>query len=339
MKKIFSAVTVIFLLFTIKYSFGGTKVGTSAAQFLKIGVGARAIGMGGAFVALSNDASALYWNPAGLVLLGKVNFTTTHTEWFAGLYHDFIGAAIPIGDDALGFSITSLNTDEIEITTLEQPDGTGIYYDASDLAINISYARKLTDRFSVGVTGKFIQQKLYHESAKGFALDVGTILFTGFRGLKIGMCLSNFGTGMKLDGRDLIVPHDPGGDIAITPAKQAQMSTESWPLPTNFRVGIAVDIIGRGGSFFHTEATRLTLAIDGNRPTDNVERGNIGLEFDWYDRITARIGYKYNYAEQNLTYGGGYNFKLGRTNITIDYAWASFGRLDNVHRFTLGFVL
>jgi len=338
-KIFFYAVTIIFLLFTGKYSYTGTKVGTSAAQFLKIGIGARAIGMGGAFVAMSNDASALYWNPAGIVLLGRLNFTTTHTEWFAGLYHDFVGATVPFRGDAIGFSITSLNTDEIEVTTLEQPDGTGIYYNVSDVAINISYSRKLTDRFSVGVTGKFIQQKLYHESSKGFALDVGTILFTGFRGLRIGMCLSNFGTGMKLYGRDLIVPHDPGGDIAITPAKQAQMSTESWPLPTNFRVGIAVDIIGGGQSFFSTEAARLTLAIDVNRPTDNVERGNMGLEFAWNDRITARIGYKYNYNEQSLTSGGGYNFKFGRTNVVIDYAWASFGRLDHVHHFTLGFVL
>ena len=117
------------------------------------------------------------------------------------------------------------------------------------------------------------------------------------------------------------------------------MSTEAWPFPTNFRVGIAMDIIGGSESFIQTEIARLTLAIDGNRPTDNMERGNIGMEFAWHERISARIGYKYNYSEQDLTLGGGYNFKFGKTNLAIDYAWTNFGVFQNVHRFSVGFSL
>ncbi|UCE06700.1 MAG: PorV/PorQ family protein [bacterium] len=340
MKKSILLILIVFLTFTINNTFGQSKAGTSAAQFLKIGVGARAIGMGEAFVALSNDALALYWNPAGLALLENVNLTTTHTEWFAGLYHDFVGAGIPLGDFSLGVSMMLLNSDEIEITTLEQPDGTGIYYDATDLSLAVSYARKLLDRFTVGITGKYIQQKLYNESASGLAIDVGTILHTGFHGLRIGMCLSNFGTEMKLDGRDLIVPYDPGEDIAITPSIEAKKSTEAWPLPANFRVGIAVDLLGTSGnSFISNESSRLTLALDGCHPTDNEERGNIGLEYMWNNRIALRMGYKYNYAEENLTFGGGFNIGLGRANFVIDYAWADFGRLEYVHRFTLGCAL
>jgi hypothetical protein len=327
MKKLCLFCLVIFITFLIKYSFAGTKTGTSMAQFLKIGVGARAVGMGEAFVALSNDALALYWNPAGISFIGKVNLTTTHTEWFADLTHDFAGVTVPVGNGALGASITFFNSDEIEITTLEQPDGTGIYYDASDLAIAISYALKITNRFSVGITGKYLQQNLYHESAEGFAIDVGTLLYTGFRGLRIGMSLSNFGMGMKFEGRDLIVPHDPGGSIANTPNIQAEMTTETWPLPTNFRVGIAVDIVNGQDSFIKSETTRLTLAIDGNRPTDNEERANIGLEYAWNDRIALRIGYKFNFDVEDLTLGGGYNLNLGEANLEIDYRSQSRNRL------------
>lgn len=336
MKKLLVLASIIFLIPVS--CFGFSKAGTATAQFLKIGVGARSIGMGEAFVAISDDALALYWNPGGLALSKRITFTATHTQWFANLAHDFTGVTVPFGDGVLGLSATFLNSDKIEITTLEQPDGTGIYYSASDLAIGISYGRMLTDRFSAGLTGKFIQQNIYHESATGFALDVGTLLLTGFHGLKIGMSLFNFGTDMKLDGRDLIVPYDPGGDIAITPDVQAEQSTETWPLPVNFRVGIAMDIIGGPGSFFPSRAARLTLAIDGNHPTDNIERVNIGVEYAWNEELFARIGYKLRYAEEGLTYGVGFNSEVGQTIVSVDYAFADFGQLDYVHRFTVGLV-
>ena len=269
-----------------------------------------------------------------------MSITTTHTEWFAGLSHDFVGVSVPLGQGAFGASVTLLNTDEIEITTIMEPEGTGMYYDASDLAIAVSYARSLLDRFSVGITGKYVQQKLYNESARTLAIDVGTVLLTGFNGLRIGMCLSNFGGDMKLDGSDIIVPYNRGENIAITPDIEAKMSTEAWPLPTNFRVGIAVDLLGHAGeSFISCETSRLTLAVDGSHPTDNEERGNIGLEYSWKNMFALRMGYKHNYAEENLTFGGGCNLRFGKAKIAIDYAWADFGRLDKVHRFTLGFVL
>lgn len=337
MKKISILVPVILLMPVA--CFGGSKAGTATAQFLKISVGARAVGMGEAFVAISNDALALYWNPAGLVNSEKVNFTATHTQWFADLAHGFTGVVVPFGDNALGLGATFLNSGEIEITTLQEQDGTGIYYSASDLAIGLSYSRMLTDRFSAGITGKFIQQSIYHESATGFGVDVGTLLLTGFHGLKIGMTLSNFGTEMKLDGRDLIVPYNPGGDIAITPDVQAKQSTEAWPLPMNFRVGIAMDIIGGPDPFFPSKVSRLTLAMDGIHPTDNVERGNMGAEYAWNEKFFARIGYKYNYDEEGLTCGCGFKPVIGQARMSIDYAVADFGILGLVHCFTMSFVL
>jgi len=317
-----------------------SKAGTSAAPFLSIGVGARAIGMGEAYVGLSNDVLALYWNPGGLTLIDGVSFTTTHTEWFAGLTHDFAGISVPLGNGTIGASVTFLMSDDIEITTLQEPEGTGLFYDATDVAFGISYAHNLLEIFSVGITGKYIQQKLVNETASSIAIDIGTVLNTGFKGIRIGMSLTNLGGAMKMDGPDLVIPYNVGGNVAITPDIKAQLSTEEWPLPTNFRIGVAMDLIGQlGNSFIPNETSRLTLAIDGNHPTDNEERGNIGVEYSWNNTLALRTGYKFNYSEQGITFGGGLNVGLGDALIAVDYALAEFGDLGFVHRFTIGFTL
>ena len=99
---------------------GLDNVGTTAGQFLKIEVGARATGMGGSFVALADDPSALYWNPAGISLLDGPSFTASHIEWFADITHDFVGFALPFKDGALGISVITLNTGRMEQTTIER---------------------------------------------------------------------------------------------------------------------------------------------------------------------------------------------------------------------------
>lgn len=338
MRRVFF-VTVFLVLISGGYSFGQEKVGTAgaaAAQFLKIGVGARAVGMGEALVAATEDAAALYWNPAGIALLDKIHVSFTHTEWIADLSHDFYGVTYPLKAGVVGVSLTFLNMGEIEITTREQPDGTGSFYDASDMALGLSFARRLTDRFSVGLTAKYIRQKIYNETASGFALDLGGLLYVGTAwGLKLGMCLSNYGTNMRMEGEDLIVPWQPGGGEFPVAQVRAMQYTDEWPLPTNFKVGIAMDLMGGNNTLFPSKMSHVILAIDGNHPNDTLERGNVGLEYTWNDMISGRIGYKYNYSEQGLTYGGGANLNMRGTSVKVDYALARFGMLDNVHRLSV----
>ena len=153
------------------------KSGTTAAQFLKIGVGARAMGMGGSFVAHADDIYSLYWNPAGLTKVEAVTISAVQTQWFADISHNFFGFVLPVdGSSAIGAQVITLNMDEIEITTIDDPHGTNEFYDASDLAIGLSYAKRLTNYFALGVTGKYIQQKIYNESASTFAFDIGLSL-------------------------------------------------------------------------------------------------------------------------------------------------------------------
>ena len=137
-----------------------TNVATTSAPFLSIEVGARAIAMGGAFVATSDDATSLYWNPAGIGLLDQNEVSFHHTEWLAETNFDYAGIVIPLGfSGTVGLSFTSLTMSDMEVRTVFNPEGTGELFTANDMAIGVSYAKNLTDRFTIGFTGKYIHQK------------------------------------------------------------------------------------------------------------------------------------------------------------------------------------
>ena len=190
-----------------------TNVGTAGAQFLKIGPGARADSLGGAFGALGDDVTTIYWNPAGLTQLEKTSFSATHTNWIADTYFHFVAIGVPIKKiGSIGCSITSLTMGSMEITTLEKPEGTGIDFSAGDAAVALTYARQLNEKLSFGLSAKYIYQKIHSESARGVALDVGTLYRTGWRSLRIGMCFSNFGTEMSFGGPDLETGNEIAGD-------------------------------------------------------------------------------------------------------------------------------
>jgi len=315
-----------------------TKAGTAAAQFLKIGVGAQAQAMGGVLAGISGTVASLYWNPAGIADINQVAWLGTHTNWLADVTHQFTGLVVPLGHhSALGFSATLVNMGEEEITTIENPQGTGLFWDAADLALGIAYAVQLTDRFRIGVTGKYIHQKIYHETAATFALDVGTLLRTGFKGLSIGMCFSNFGGDLQLEGRDLIRAYDPNPANSRNDDVDARLHTESWPLPVNFRVGIAIELIGDTPThFIRSKHQRVTLAIDANHPNDAAENIRFGLEYEIRRLIIFRSGYKFNEDLVNFTFGGGLKFNLQATQFIIDYALAAYGELDYVNFVSLG---
>jgi len=313
-----------------------SKVGTSAAPFLTIEVGGRALAMGGAFVATSDDATALYWNPGGLARLKKAMVTLSHTQWIADIAFDHAGVSIPLSaNDALGLSITSLTMDEMQVRTIFYPEGTGEYFGSSDMALSASYGRSLTDRFSIGFTGKYIQQKLWHMSASAMALDVGVLFNTQLHDMRLGMSISNFGSKMHLEGIDTQVTHD------VSPTKAgnndkiiAHLQTDRWALPLIFRVGAALDVINRARH-------RLTCAVDAVHPSDNAEYVNVGAEYALINKIFLRAGYKSLFlkdSEEGVTLGGGLAYTMmSRVNLHIDYAYLDFGILNAVHRFSLGF--
>jgi len=314
------------------------KVATTAAQFLKVEVGARALAMGGCFGALANDASALYWNPAGIAQLSKLEISLTHSRWIADISNGFAGLVLPVDrNNIVGLSFQYQTMDEMEQTTIEQPKGTGLYFNARDLAIGISYARPMTDYLHFGMTAKMIHQSIWNETAMGFAMDMGLLLDTGIKGIKVAMVMTNFGTDLQLDGRDLIRGYDQLSGSASNPDTEAKLSTEGWPLPTNMRLSIASEIVGSNDAFFPNADNRLLLIVDATHPNDNPEQYNIGIEYGLYGSYFIRTGYRGNTDEEGLTFGAGVNFQVAENvHLLIDYAYADFGVFDNVQHFTLG---
>ena len=331
----------LLILITIAFHAAGyagdfSKVGTAAAQFLKIGVGARAMGLGGSFTALANDVSTIYWNPAGISNINRFSLAVAHNEWFADISHDFAGIVYPLtSSDFVAIHVVALNTGEQEVTTVTQPEGTGIYYDVSDLAIGLSYARTLTDRFSVGLTVKYIQQNLYNESANTFAVDLGTYLRTGFHDLVIAMNMSNFGGNMQLEGRDLITITDLNNQVSGNYNPDARLKTEPWPLPLTFRVGVAMNFVGGNDPIVESAQNRFTIAVDGVHPNDNTEKVNVGGEYAWDETVFARVGYKINYYLEKWTFGVGLRMNVINQQVGFDYALVDFNDLGKVSQFSL----
>lgn len=204
-KVIFTAVLIGLLGYFEAFSIGGAisgsttgetfvKVGAAGSQFLKIPIGARGNGLAGAYSSLCNDLTSIYWNPAGLADVKNIAADFSYTQWFAGFKHSFGAFALPIGRNfTSAISLVSLNSGNIEITTLEKPNGTGLSYQVNDVAIAFTFAGYLTDQFSFGLTAKYVSNAISNLSSRGIAFDVGTMYETGIRGIRLGFSIHNLG--------------------------------------------------------------------------------------------------------------------------------------------------
>ncbi len=308
-----------------------SRSGSVGAQFLKIGVGSRYLGMGEAAVATKGDVFSLYWNPAALSELEGQEIGFARVDWLLDVNLNYVAYARRIeGFGVFALGMTALTAPEMEVTTIDQQEGTGQYYDASSYAIEVGYARELTDKFAFGGGIKFIQERIFRETASTFAFDFGTMLYTGFRTLRLGMNISNLGGQERFDGPNLGVPYRGDNTDNSKPPQDARIAVEDYDLPLIFRVGMSYDV-----EFEST--SRLTLASEMKHPNDNEQQASLGAEYSYNDHFFLRSGYKFNYSEEGLTLGAGLQAPIfNESSITIDYAWSDFGRLNSAHRFSLG---
>lgn len=312
-----------------------SKRGTTAAPFLSISEGARATAMGSAFVAVADDRSSFFWNPAGLAKIDGVGVMFDHTDWLADVAYNYIAASYNLGGmGTVGFSFLSSSYGDMKVTTVDAPEGTGQIFTASDIAFSLGYALNLTDNFAIGFNPKIVYQSIWEASAVGFAMDLGVLYRTPFDGIMLGMSIANFGTKMQMQGNSTLVTYDP--DLTTTGNNgkiAANLSTDNWSLPLNFRVGLAYSPIA-------TENNKFTLAIDALHPSDNYESVNIGGEYVFHDIISIRGGYKSLFlkdSEESFAIGFGLKqILLGNIAVRFDYAYQDFGRLNNIQKFTLG---
>lgn len=314
--------------------FSQTKVGSTAAPFLNIGIGPRAIGMGGGFAATANDVTALYWNPAGISRTEYNEAMFAHTKWFADITFNWAGAKLNLGDyGAVGLSVTYLDYGKMEVTTLREQDGTGEFFTAKDMSIGLSYAYNLTDRFSIGGSVKYINQSIWNTSADALAFDIGTLFYSEIFDMRIAATISNFGTDMRLTGKDLLVLYDVDPTIyGNNDQILANLRTDGYPLPLLFRVGVAMDVL-------NSPMHRMTLGVDALHPNDNAESLNIGGEYVFNNFISLRAGYKNLFlknSQEGLTLGIGikYDFSQGY-GFSFDYAYQDFGILKNTQHLSI----
>jgi hypothetical protein len=311
-----------------------TKVGTTAAKFLSIPVGARALGMGGAFVGTADDATAIYWNPAGLARVAQSEVLFSHAAWLADINFNWGGVVLPVGEfGTIGVAATSLTMDEMERTTEEQPEGTGQTFSAGSFALSVSYAKTLTDWFSIGGSIRYVNEHIWNSNATGIAVDIGTLFTTPFKGLTFGAGISNFGTKLSIAGDDLLVQKDVSPNNGNNANVNANLGTESFDLPLILRIGLAYRPID-------DPEQALILAVDAAHPNDNSENVNIGAEYSLLERILSiRAGYKAlgaSDSEEQYTFGGGVRYGIADNLVfRLDYAFERFGRLNNVHKFSV----
>jgi len=319
---------ILSLIFIIAGNAQNPNLGTGGAQFLQIPVGARAEAMAGAVVGYIDDASSIFWNPAGIVKVRNVDIFFSYMDWFSLFDHSAAAIVFNLEDvGAFGASLIMFNTNEMEITTEVEPNGTGRFFDAGDMALGLTYGRFLTDRFSVGLSVKYVYQRIWNETATGLAFDIGTQYRLDFQNLTIAMSMTNFGSDLRFDGPDLDINYENEiyPQTRITPAR---LQTADYPLPLHFQVGIGIDI-------FEADFVKMKGAIDATHPNDNTERVLFGTEFSFFDRFYVRGGYKLNFDDQKFALGAGANVPVSGSAVYFDYAYSVYDLLPSVHRISL----
>jgi len=320
---------------------GIDRVGTTSFQFLKLPVGVRGIGMGNAFVAGAADASAIYWNPAGLGWAKKYEVLLAHINLPADIKYDNIGIALPFSTTigAFGLSVGVLHMDDLVVRTAISPEGTGEVVTASDIMFSLSYSRLISDRFTFGVLAKYIREELANYVSDGVSFDAGVQYQTEFRSMRLGMVIQNFGPDSRFGGafNDFRTSSGTGGAVQTR-------NFESAPLPITFKAGVIADLETMLGMDLG-ESIQGNLAGQFEHPGDNKERLNGGVELMFSQRLALRGGYNFNYDTDRFTVGFGVMVPIGaRNNLRIDYAYADQSDLNDTsaflnqpHRFSLAF--
>ncbi len=329
---------------------GGQRVGTSAMTFLKIPVGARAEGMGGAYVAIANDPFAIYWNPAGIAQIsnrwsgryaidpdrredgggpvtdwsrldrGGRAFGAVRINWIADVTYDYLSYIHPLPVGYLGISAASLGVPDMEITTEYQPDGTGEFFSYGDMMFGLTYAMEMTDNFSWGTTFKYAREDLAGNIMENVMFDVGTYYWTGFRDLRLGVSLVHFGPNSAPDGSYTYVDVD---STVITKDYKA------YAPPTEFRLGGAITPWVHGPH-------RVLVSMQLNHPVDNSENFKFGAEYAFMGMVFLRGGYKVNTDEDHWAFGAGTRVPWRGIAFTVDYSYTDFGILENAQRLSIG---
>ena len=283
--------------------------------------------MGEAFIAVANDVSAIYWNPAGLTSSSNDQAIFSHAAWLVDVQHEFAAASFHLdANNVVGISFISLHTDPMQITTEYQPTGTGNYFTFGDIAAGATFARKMTDQFSFGATVKYVRETVAELHTDAILVDLGTFYYMGLGSSRFSVVVSNFGNNVKPQGSAV-----NGKGVTVT-------SFQDFSPPTMFRLGYAFEPLKE-------DQHRVTASVQLNHPNDNAENVRVGAEYEFNDLFFLRVGVKRTIGEsflgkaastaEDLSFGAGVKLSLGLTTANVDYAFTNFNDLGTVNRISL----
>jgi len=324
MKKYVVILIMLMVLPGILFAEIFPKTGTAGLQFLKIGIGARALGMGEAYTAVTDDISSIYWNPAGLALKAQDQVMFSHTAWVAGINYEFVAFSKVTSMGTFGVSTALLHMDYMDVTEEEVFGPTGETFTCYDLMAGITYANEFTDKFSFGTTIKFLYEKLDEYAVNGVAVDIGSLYNTGWKNLTIGMTIKNFGPDLEYevdeDG-DGLLNEDPFDLLDNDGDGLIDEDRDEFPfkIPMGFSLGVAMDLYERDNQL-------LLASVQLDNCVDRQETYNVGMEYK-IGTFKIRSGYQLNYDELSYSVGFGWTIPTSIAVFNIDYSYTDMGDL------------
>ena len=333
MTNLKSSAYLFLLLLTFGLAIGDViedKVGTTGFQFLKIGIGPREVALAGTSFAITEGPISMYWNPAGICSNQKYNISFYYNNWIATVDHSFVGVTAPLTlNDYMGISVNFLSMDKMEETTIDEPLGTGREFSVYDYAATLSYGRRISDRFNVGISAKYIAEKIWDLTADGWAMDLGFTYRS--RNIILGMTFANFGSNKEISGKQLeteqqIFPTYQNDEVLLS------LKPQKIRLPSIFR-------FGAGYRFEFENLHKVLLLGDVVYHYDIGEKVDLGVEYVFMNNYMLRGGYQFNREGFDWSFGLGIKAYVGSFELIIDYAAVNTKDFDIRHQTGLTFVL
>lgn len=324
-----------------------SRIGTSAAQELRIPIGSRGTALAGAILANVKGAEALQWNPSGLIFgAHKREAMFSYLDYIADMNMNYFAIATKVREDiSIGVSARVFSVGDIIVTTEDSPEGTGEILDPTFSCVTFTYSQLLTDRVAFGTTIKYIHEGIKRETANGLAFDFGFQYKTALKGLTLGIAMRNFGPDLRFDGLDLertvkLQDAIPSADPQST-SRNFRTSLASAELPTSIEIGFSYDFYedAMGKAAFSATFRNNNLATD---------EYQAGLEYSMKQMLQLRGGYVVSPVGDALpngfskeyilgpTFGFGLNVPMGNTAFQVDYAYGKTEFFQDNHWLTVG---